>query len=229
MQWGPSLVPEGKRGCAPRSIKGSISRDWDSRLIEVLIIPPPIKSLQSRMAFGRGAYSSLPLDNTSYHSESAVLKEGAVETLGLKESNAERWWERSRAEGWRSGVLFCASSATLVFVFNLVLTIWAVANHGWGGKEGRQILYEGSCDTSGRLNTGLHLLINALSTILLSASNYSMQTLSAPTRKDTDKAHAEERWLDIGLLSVRNLRSVSKSRAILWCVLGVTSLPLHLL
>jgi hypothetical protein len=181
------------------------------------------------MAPNRGGYSSLPLNAFSYENDKVPLKEDGVKAHWYKSMIFEQWWRRQKDEGWRSGVLFCACCAALVFVLNLALTIWSVATYGWGGKEGRQILYEGSCETSSRLNTGLHLLINALSTVLISGSNYCMQCLSAPTRNDTDKAHAQERWLDIGILSIRNLRSISKHRVILWWMLGMTSLLLHLL
>ncbi|KAI4929197.1 hypothetical protein J4E86_011725 [Alternaria arbusti] len=65
-------------------------------------------------------------------------------------------------------------------------------------------------------NTALHVLINALSTMLLAGSNYTMQVLSSPTRQDVDAAHARGQWLDIGVLSPRNLRLIPRKRAALW-------------
>ena len=56
-----------------------------------------------------------------------------------------------------------------------------------------------------------------------------MQCLSSPTRKDIDKAHAQHRWLDIGIPGVRNLGSISRSRRLLWGLLAFSSIPLHLL
>ncbi|KAF3005003.1 hypothetical protein E8E13_008650 [Curvularia kusanoi] len=84
------------------------------------------------------------------------------------------------------------------------------------------------CDEARQMNTGLHLLINALSTILLGSSNYCMQCLSAPTRKEVDRAHAQRRSLDIGVLSVSNLLRINRKRAVMWAILGLTSIPLHL-
>lgn len=75
----------------------------------------------------------------------------------------------------------------------------------------------------------LHLAINVLSTVLLGASNYCMQCLSSPTRGDVDKAHSKGVWLDIGVPSVRNLRRISGRRFALWCLLAVSSIPLHFL
>jgi hypothetical protein len=94
---------------------------------------------------------------------------------------------------------------------------------------GRRLLFEGDCHTAEQLNIVAHLLINAMSTILLSASNYGMQCPSAPTRKEFDIAHAKKHWLDVGVLSVPNIKSINPKRAILWGILGLRSLPLHLL
>ena len=55
-----------------------------------------------------------------------------------------------------------------------------------------------------------------------------MQCLSSPTRAEINKAHNEERWLDIGVLSVKNLRRVSWRRICLWWCLALSSIPLHL-
>jgi hypothetical protein len=135
----------------------------------------------------------------------------------------------STSKTWRKGALACAAASSVVFVLNLAVTIYLVVNNGQEQTEGRHTLYTGDCKYVSRLNTGLHLVINALSTILLGASNYCMQCLSAPTRRDIDKAHAKKRWLDIGILSFRNLRRISKRRVFLWWMLGISSFPLHLL
>jgi hypothetical protein len=132
-----------------------------------------------------------------------------------------------KTNDWRFGVLTCAVSTFVVFLINLIVTIWAAARYG--SDDGLQILFEGNCDQAGKLNTALHLAINVLGTILLGSSNYCMQCLSAPTRKEVDKAHAKGRWLDIGILSTRNLWGISKKRVLMWWILGMSSLPLHLL
>ncbi|KAF3043583.1 hypothetical protein E8E11_003089 [Didymella keratinophila] len=56
-----------------------------------------------------------------------------------------------------------------------------------------------------------------------------MQLLCAPTRADIDQAHHRGHWLEIGLMSFRNLRYFKSKRVILWAVLAVSSAPLHLL
>ncbi|TRX96986.1 hypothetical protein FHL15_002292 [Xylaria flabelliformis] len=91
-------------------------------------------------------------------------------------------------------------------------------------------LYSGDCDEGNvsRLNTGLHFLINVVSSLmvgtlleyynldlrgnllveertLLASSNFFMQILNAPSREEVDTAHAKGSWLLIGVPSVVHL------------------------
>ena len=132
-----------------------------------------------------------------------------------------------KLKGYHFGVLCCAGVAASVLFINIILTIWAVAKSGV--QDGLGTLHDGSCKRTASLTFWIHLTINVLSTLLLGASNYSMQCLSSPTRSEVDKAHSQGIWLDIGVPSVRNLRRLSISRIILWWLLAVSSIPLHLL
>jgi hypothetical protein len=78
-------------------------------------------------------------------------------------------------------------------------------------------------------SSAIHIAVNALSTILLAVSNYTMQVLSSPTREDIDKAHAKHEHLDIGVLSVRNLTRIPRRRLLLFLLMGLSSIPIHLL
>lgn len=77
---------------------------------------------------------------------------------------------------WLSGSKFTLALATaaciLVLSFNLGFLLWVVARDRL--EEDRGVLYEGGCDRVRHLSTGLHLLVNILSTTLLGASNYGM-------------------------------------------------------
>ncbi len=64
---------------------------------------------------------------------------------------------------------------------------------------------------------------------MLMASNYCMQLQAAPTRKNLDKAHEAEDWLDIGVPSLRNLRYIGNWRRFSWLLLALSSLPVHLM
>ena len=129
--------------------------------------------------------------------------------------------------GWRVGVFICAVIAGLVFTVNVAVTIWAATK--FGVQKGIGTIQDGSCAEARSLSLWLHVAINALSTLLLSASNYTMQCLSSPTRDEVDKAHKQGIRLDIGVPSIRNLRLISWNRIILWWLLALSGIPLHFL
>jgi hypothetical protein len=132
-----------------------------------------------------------------------------------------------RFVGWRLGVLHFGIWVSIVFVLNLTATIWG----SLATRKDRGVLFEGECVFTKQLNTGLHVLINLLSAILLAGSNYTMQCMSSPTRQEIDRSHALSPFLplQIGIPGIRNLTKIGRHRAILWCLLGASSLPLHLL
>ena len=134
---------------------------------------------------------------------------------------------RRALTGWRWGVRACASTAAVVFVINTVLTIWVCQTFPM--EAGIATLISGECARVRVWAIWLHLAINVSSTILLGASNYTMQRLLAPTRQEVDKAHVNGKWLAIGVLSIRNIKAINLRRLGLFLLLTLTSLPLHLM
>ncbi|KAK5009044.1 hypothetical protein LTR28_002982 [Elasticomyces elasticus] len=147
-------------------------------------------------------------------------------------------------EGWRGGALLWAALATLVLIVNASTFIWLMARKGPVLVNGHYVspqlsrsslglamseLYRGDCGKVKQMNVWIHLGINIMSTLLLTGSNYCMQCLSAPTRGMIDIAHGKKKWLDIGVPSLRNLSSLGWRKSIPWWLLGLSSLPLHLL
>lgn len=133
---------------------------------------------------------------------------------------------------WKDGVRFCALSGSVVFLMNTIFLLVGEGRAGFpsfSSNAGKRVLYDGQCETTKKINIGVHLLINILSTILLGASNYCMQCMSAPTRSEAEQAHARFRWVDVGVPSIRNLSKIRGLRVVLWLLLGLSSLPLHLL
>lgn len=55
-----------------------------------------------------------------------------------------------------------------------------------------------------------------------------MQVLAAPNREDIDRAHAQRRWLHIGVPNLRNLRYIRRDRVVIYALLFLSSVPLHL-
>jgi hypothetical protein len=133
-------------------------------------------------------------------------------------------------QGWRFGIWLNVVCATTVLAINFGVTVWALTTSGTTDGDNRRSLFEGDCSSVKKINTAGHVVINALSTILLSASNYSMQCLVAPNRKEVDGAHEKQTWLNIGTHSLRNLKKAHTTplRRCLWWLLAISSLPLHL-
>lgn len=137
-------------------------------------------------------------------------------------------WRRvwhSRFSGWRGGALVSVILCGFVLFINVLLLIIAAA--AWQPQGGIATSYTGDCDVVARQLTVAHLFINLLSSALLGSSNYCMQRLVAPTRGEIDAAHARKKALDIGIPSVKNLFFIARPRAVLWLLLGLSSIPLH--
>lgn len=61
------------------------------------------------------------------------------------------------------------------------------------------------------------------------SSNYAMQCATAPTRQECDRAHARGDWLDVGILSIRNLFRIGWQHEVIWALIALSSVPIHLL
>ncbi|MCJ1477081.1 hypothetical protein MMC13_005752 [Lambiella insularis] len=176
------------------------------------------------------------LSNTNHSNESGEYFDSqpedargflvAIEAHKEEPSRCKSLLRRFRG-GWRTGVAASMVTAFVVMVVNISVLCWVYAKLEI--VDGVAIAFEGSCDEMSRISTWSHLAINALSTLLLGASNMGMQCLSAPTRAEVDKSHSQGSWLTIGVQNVGNLGSISDIRVILWALLGLSSIPLHLL
>ncbi|CAL3970661.1 unnamed protein product [Diplocarpon coronariae] len=155
-----------------------------------------------------------------------VLRSGRYAShTSYEQANLDPPGKPSRYSGWRGGVFLAAISAGTVLFLNLLFTIWAGALSKSGMHVGT--IYEGDCGTVHKTDSWIHIAINGMGTILLGASNYTMQCLSAPTRSEVDAAHSKGRYMDIGLPSLRNLHGWKKR--ILFSSLVLSTLPLHFL
>jgi len=140
----------------------------------------------------------------------------------IQPSTHAKWFS-----GWRAGAYSAASLASCSLVINFTAAVW-LSRHPDSDSNLVEV-YKGSCDSVASMDTWVHLAINALSTLLLGGSNYCMQCLCAPNRKEIDKAHSRGRFLDIGVPSFRNLSSIAAYKVVMWWILGLSSIPLHLM
>lgn len=131
--------------------------------------------------------------------------------------------------GWRTAAL--VNTALMIVVSILMIIFSAMALAKANGFNKPLVFFTGDCGTWGAvtLNAVLHLFINIFSTIMLASSNMFMQILSAPSRREVDKAHAKGSWLEIGVLSGRNVFRSSRFKMLSWLGFLLTSIPVHLL
>ncbi|KAI0911442.1 hypothetical protein F4823DRAFT_585781 [Ustulina deusta] len=134
-----------------------------------------------------------------------------------------------RPTGWKQAATV---NCILLFAISIVLVGFliptAVEARGIGNPV---FFYEGPCKENGvsDINFFLHLLINILSTLVLASTNFFMQILNAPTRKEIDVAHLNGTWLEIGVSSARNIFKISKFKTCCWLGFLISSIPIHLL
>ncbi|KAJ4983765.1 hypothetical protein SVAN01_10743 [Stagonosporopsis vannaccii] len=184
-------------------------------------MPPYDSSTNSKYA---PLHSDVELNDVSFNEAAGHVHEVHTGTSSVKTSRIPIRPEDLR-QGWRFGASLGFLTCLFVLLLNLILTIWASTR----GRSNDGHIYKGSCEAAKRYNMGLHVVINVLSTLLLGASNYSMQCLSAPTRKIIDQAHQNGRWVEIGVQSLKNLRWAVTWKKVVWGLLALSSLPLHLL
>lgn len=118
-------------------------------------------------------------------------------------------------------------AAIVVLVINVSWLGAAVATYGI--KDGFGTIQRGKCDAVTNTNNWLHFLINVLSTLLLTASNSFMAVYCCPSRKEVDTAHRRGKFLQVGNLSIGNLRGIAKRKGLVVVVLALSSIPFHLL
>jgi hypothetical protein len=140
----------------------------------------------------------------------------------IEASTYARWFS-----GWRTGAYTAAGLASCSLVINIVAVVW-LSRHPNSDSNLVEV-FSGSCNTVANMERWVHLAINAPSTLLLAGSNYCMQCLCAPNRGEIDKAHSRGRFLDIGVPSLRNFSSIASYKVVMWWLLGLSSIPLHLM
>ena len=172
--------------------------------------------------------SALDRLETQHDNRSQLSVDSTVGSEAYKEAQSghKRILRHFRG-GWRTGVTAGMITAFFVMLINTAVLCWV--NARLQISNGVAIAFEGSCEEMSRISTWSHLAINVLSTLLLGANNMGMQCLSSPTRAEVDRMHAQGSWLTIGVPSIGNLGSISLLRSILWILLGLSSIPLHLL
>jgi hypothetical protein len=178
----------------------------------------------------------LPLREANNSTRVHDSKFATTETLSADaESNNTSWYQprslivrlRQTLEGklWKSGLYAGLYASFAVLVSNIVLLFTGI----FGVIDGLGTIAIRDMNRVSRESTAYHVLVNVLSSVLLTSSNFAMQVLCAPTRDEIDQAHRNGQWLEIGIMSTHNLRLVARKRGYVWALLAISSAPLHLL
>lgn len=131
-------------------------------------------------------------------------------------------------DGWRrTGAVNIILASICGFIILASLLV-SVAHNESDSRLRSTTIHEGDCDYTSKLSIALHILINIVSTAILASSNFFMQIVTSPTRKEIDYAHMFLRPLHIGLPSWRNLPSLPIFKRACWLLLFLSSIPLHL-
>jgi len=124
---------------------------------------------------------------------------------------------------WKRILVLHAAASIVVLAINVIAAIFVASQNPSGGIAP---VYTGSCSFASEAVVWIGLAINVLSVLLTTASDSCMQRLCAPTRRDVDAAHLRGRWLDVGVSSGRNFSAMGLGRRMLYCLLGLSSVPL---
>lgn len=132
--------------------------------------------------------------------------------------------------GWRRLATYLT---ILVSVLSILLIILLIISVNVGRSQGTSfqeetVIWQTDCTTTARANLWIHLAINLFATGILGSSNFFMQVLVAPTRREIDQAHASGRWAEIGCNSIHNFRLLPRRKTFLWLLFTLSSVPLHL-
>jgi len=155
--------------------------------------------------------------------ETELTDTAASKTKQLPETGESK----NLQHGWRRVIIIAAIITAAVLLLNITFAIFTYFR--FTASKGVGHIYQGNCVLVERWNTAFHLLINALGTVLLAASSFTMQCLSSPTRSEVDVAHSRGRPMDIGVPSIRNLFYSRYWKGLIWLGLCLTTLPLHFL
>ena len=89
--------------------------------------------------------------------------------------------------GWRAGLLRAFLLSLVALIVNV--SVYACLFSTYNTADGTATIMSGSCSMIRNANTGIHAALNVVSTMVLGASTYAMQGMTAPTRKEVDVAH----------------------------------------
>lgn len=136
-------------------------------------------------------------------------------------------FEPMKIAGWQKGARLCLLGALISLLAEAaLLTVLLKLD---GTAQGPNVVFSGDCKKAKSINLALVTLLNIVGTTLVGTSSYVMQCLNAPSRREVDKAHANGRYLNVGVPSVNNFRYLSVTKLCTWSIMLFSTIPIHLL
>ena len=142
-----------------------LNRDSRGEATELLPLPTQNQSVD-RLIYDGPDHDASEEERSEIGSEQQPLEHEAQSKQGVPHRRA-----KAHFEDWKFTVFLALVSSLIVLCFNVGLLVFAATQPHHGNNR---VLYEGDAEKVDRLSTGLHLVINILSTVLLSASNFGM-------------------------------------------------------
>lgn len=136
-------------------------------------------------------------------------------------------WRFTLGEGWRR-VAGINTIAVTTFTISTIILLALSVSQSDHGLHGNLVFFNGDCAKSRAINLWLHLLLNVFSTGVIASSNFFMQVLSSPTRREVDEAHRKGFAMEIGVSSLRNIFHVAWFKGVWLFLFFASSFPIHL-
>ncbi|KAK4248787.1 hypothetical protein C7999DRAFT_13309 [Corynascus novoguineensis] len=162
-------------------------------------------------------------DDVGEEDKRFLLMGGNSDSAHVDFGGRGRGWKGFRRRGWRAGITMNLLAMFVVLVTGFVCLIVAISGVSLE-EEGRSVVFAGACGTARAMDWGLHAIINVFVVVMVAGANYTFQILSSPTRDEVGAAHWRRDWLNIGVPSLRNLKRIERSRALLAVVVLATAL-----
>lgn len=183
------------------------------RAVDITHQHRPQRSHMALLEGASGGGFSRQHDDGYMHSNSTATSTTTElqQILPGNEKPGKGW--RSLSSGWKSGVMLNLALILAILIAGFVCLVIAETKIAF--TLGYLDVFTGSCLTARNIDWGLHALINVLVVVFIVGANYIFQVLSSPKRSEISAAHESQKWLEIGVPSVRNFRHIGRGRAAL--------------
>jgi hypothetical protein len=215
----------------PKMFRRDPFAETNSRLEREMAILASERAMERKSSMGKAPATVVEINPAAPPPSTDIVPEKwametEVEPIDERHGNLKN--AKSTTSAQRKLIAF-AVLAILVFVLNAVPVIgFGIGSFGFKDESHQSygslsgVIYEGTCTQTKTFDFWIHLLINVLSTALLMGNSKAMQTLRLLVANGAGESR---------LSSHPQVHSTSRPRGALalWIILGLSSVPIHLL